>query len=193
MVNPQPLFLESGEPAGVWYCDTCRNVKSQEEHARSCCEVKLCPKCDKVMEPYRIARCSDCHRKDQDAKEAKRLEEAELVEYDGKTWLYDIHQRGNDGYFATLDDLIDHLASEECEPEDWPEFVHLCTPSHIKVSISDIFEQLECEGYDEMTEHAEGGNELRAAIDKFNEINHETFTVWYPDTTKKIAVPKEES
>lgn len=189
-MKTQELFNADGKSANVWYCGECRVVHKEKTKADKCCEPWLCKTCGKDAGQYRI-KCSACTRAEYDQRDRERLEEAAIVEdYDG--WVFALEGYGNqDGYFPSVEELID--CYWDAGDAGFPSHVFACKSRVLKADVCDVLEQLDCNGYEEMTEHACGIEDLSKAIDTFNEANKEVFTVWEADYTRKVAVPRPES
>lgn len=183
-MNAEKLFTENGKFAGVYYCGKCNIVHRGKVAADECCKDWRCKRCNVECDKFRTL-CKDCWHLDRNEKDAAVMEKAELVEgYNG--FVHSLKLAGpQDGYFPDLDELIEYCETHDIEP---PEFVHCCKPTVLCVHVSDILERLEDNGYEEMTEHAVGVDELRDAVAAFNEANRQTFTVWNVDYTRKVAV-----
>lgn len=183
-MKPQQLFLASGKSAGVWYCESCHLVKRTEKEAEECCQPRHCDTCGCEVDRFRIT-CGDCQRQNVLQRDLDALEKAELVkEWVGWVWHPEMsgHQ---DGYFRDAEELLDQC---DLEDEDVPEYAFCCKMRQLKVHIEDILQRLDDNGWEEMTEHAEGVEELQAAIDKFNELNKETFVIWEADYKRKVRL-----
>lgn len=100
------------------------------------CQDKLCT-CGGVLKTgYSI--CSACWQKKQDAKELKRFEVAEkLTEYDGPVYWEDREGSLGDGYFISLDEVLDY-----CEDNDFPKpaYVWACNPVELSINVENILE-----------------------------------------------------
>lgn len=189
-MNAVELFHQDGRSAGVYYCGRCRIVRKTVEQAESCCQPRHCEKCgNEIDEQYRSV-CEDCRHEERMQKETERLAKAELVEYEGG-WVFSDAIAYNNGYFESMGDLLDHIQDEE--PEQWPEFAYLTSEQPFAIDydrvIEDAESQLEWDS-DWGEPSYTGEDELRAAIEKFNEANKSIKTYW-PDYGRKVKVPRE--
>lgn len=109
------------------------------------------------------ARCLEAG---QTAKDAERFAKAKKVDsWDGGVFY-------GDEYFASMDDVIDHLASNG---DEWPEFVWAAAPKRVitDLRVSEVVEgDISDRGWEDMdTSDLDGVDELQAALDKFVEAN----------------------
>lgn len=184
-MNAQELFLASGRSAGVWFCEQCRTVQKSRELADKCCTPNKCRHCGNDCEKYWTA-CKNCLDADSVEKERQRFEKAEKVrEFDGMVFLEGFGFQN--GYFDSVADFIDWWEGEHGDDVKMPEYVWACTsrPS-CRIDLDRVIEDATQDAHDEYDpEKLTGVDELRAAIDRFNEVNKADKT-WTPDF--KIAV-----
>jgi hypothetical protein len=117
-----------------------------------------------------------------------KLEQAPLDEsYDG--WIYADGCGYNEGYFSSMDDLLDYLA--DTDRDSRPTRVWRCkeVPFH-GPSIERIIEAISDAGFEGIEERLAGVDELQAALDKFNEVNAGLIS-YEPDHTFAVPVPAE--
>ena len=187
-----PIKLTGTKPDGtevsIWACGKCGYVRNGEENAKNCC---TCSTCGKELKHGAFGDCDDCRRRKWAEREAERIDKAEKLEtWDG--WVfYDGAANGNDGYFESLDDLIDWLEGEGIKPENWPEYVFCCKVVPFPaVDLDDIVDRIMDElpeGYER--EHLVGLDLLEEAINDFNESNKHLIS-YKPDYTKVVRVKK---
>lgn len=183
-MKPQELFLANGKSAGVWYCDSCHLVKRTQEEAEQCCQPRHCDSCGCEVDRFRIT-CGDCQRQKVLQRDLDALEKAELVEgWDGWVWHPEMVSR-NDGYFQCPDDLLDYC---DMEGVPIPEYAFCCKPRQLWAAMEDLLHQLDSEGWEDMIESAAGLDQLEKAIDEFNELNKDTFTIWEADYKRKVRL-----
>lgn len=182
------LFHKDGRSAGVYVCEGCRTVAPSKEAAEQCsnCRLYKCDKCGADCDKH-WTRCKSCRDKDDAEKEAKRFADAEkLTSWDG--WVY-CEGTGDDGFSTSLQELLD-----ECENEgvEIPDYVWACEANYfVKATVSDITAWLEGEAYADWDPSTLNGlDELKAALDKFNEANAEVCS-YAPDYTRAVIIPKE--
>lgn len=189
-MNTEQLFLENGEPTGVYFCSKCRTVYRSESQAEDCCLCLTCRKalrvsyytvcdaCKQVMELEQERKHEDAIRKIFDAAE-------EVTEFEHLWW--------NDRMYSGIDEILD-----DCEDGVVPEFVHPMKPEHfegfvLQRLIDDYNENIliDDDAFD-VSEHLSGLDELNAAFDEFNQKNENVVICWFEDNKKKVRVkPKE--
>lgn len=166
-MNAQELFLKDGISAHVWYCSECKRVDNKN-HAEECCKKKIC-KCGQEIEESYYLLCKPCRRIEDLKKEDERFQNAEKVtSWDGPVYL---DGYWNEGYAANINDLMDYLR----DGEEAPKYVWTC--HSIPVYNLDLDDILEREEMDHIWEYfdrsfdTKGINDLKKAIDKFNDQN----------------------
>lgn len=189
-MKPQELFLAGGKSAGVWYCDKCHLVKRTKEEAEQCCRPRHCDSCGCEVDRF-ITTCGVCQRQKVLQRDLDALEKAELVEdWDGWVW-HPMILGYHDGYCSSPDEMRDYIADldeDEAVEAKHVEFAFCCKSRQLKADLEDLLQHLDDEGWEEMTEHASGIEDLEAAIDKFNDRNKDTFTVWEVDMKRKVRL-----
>lgn len=196
------LFTEAGTATRVWVCGKCHHLRGGSaeradgrEEAESCCRPKCCPDCGAELPPLRSGwiRCSSCQGKRDQAQTLARQAAAETVaDWDG--WVYWDGHGTNDGFFESLDELLDWHADEVDDHEDaapLPEFVFCCrTIPFRKVDVGDIKERCVEDSFDGAEAQLQGLTELAAALEAFNAAN--VLLVSYePDWKRVVRVPLE--
>lgn len=173
-------------PTGIFYCGNCKVVHRTKDLADGCC---LCSGCKEKPCAKNSHLCMECRtvwqaemNEKQRQKEAKVLDDAELVIDAGPVWY-------NDHYYSDVGDLEESL---ECDGSELPEFVHLMKPvKFTKFSPEELFdnynENIMCEDLD-IRDKLCGMASLKKAFDEFNEDNEGTTIFWEEDSTKKVKV-----
>ena len=182
---------KTGKPCGVFVCGVC-NLVTHEDLVEKCC--KPC-ECGKPSRNRFECRCSDCADKDHQERMNKRLEEAELVEWDGSSMIlceeYDGHR---DGWFDSPDDLLDYLADEELE--DIPEFAFVGKKVVKELDLDFALEQMTEDTYEdaEVCATREDMTRLQEAVAMFNAKYAVTYFEPFYKTKVRIrpAAPDEE-
>lgn len=178
------LFLEDSKPAGVFFCGQCRLVYNEKVKAEKCCAPYKCEDCGKECQKYWTV-CEYCRQAREQKREQERFEKAEKVT-DWGGWIYADGMGFHDGYFESLADLEDYLNDEESER---PEYVWATKENHfVEADISDITERVMDGAYDGFeVEYLKGLDDLKAAIEKFNEANREIVS-YSPDYSKAVLI-----
>lgn len=102
----------TGNPCGVYVCGVCNKVVPKVA-ANNCC--KPCA-CGKPARNRHESRCEDCCDAIHATNMTKRLEDAELIKWDGEAMIFSEDVMGYfDGWFASPDDLREYLYDEEIE------------------------------------------------------------------------------
>lgn len=104
--------------AKAWACGWCRRICVDLADAERCCTCMYCGDPHSTEKPLYGAAHQDCRTAHYAACDAKRLEEAEIVEdYAGPVYV-------GDTYYTTAEEAIEALESDDA---DVPEFAHCCT------------------------------------------------------------------
>jgi len=190
-MNATELFVKEGKSAGIYFCGQCRCVARTQEEAERCCKPYACDKCGKEILRYHT-RCNDCDNTERARIERERFDKAEkLTEWIG--WVYCEGLGFRDGFFESITELFDALADEESGlPEyvwTWPEYVWTCTPDRfVHADVSDITDRMADQAYEDWDPaDLNGLEELKAALDKFNEANKDAIS-YSPDYTKAVLL-----
>jgi hypothetical protein len=154
--------------------------------AEGCCQNKnKCRECGKQSGSWLV--CDECRRKREDAKEVERFEKAEkLTKWDG--WVYLEGYGCRNGYFESVDDFLDWCA---CEDDNLPEYIWTCKPNHfVHADVSDITGRMD-DAFEDFDPDCDlhGMEELRVAIEKFNEANKDV-VAYEPDYTKAVLIAR---
>lgn len=183
-MNAIELYHKDGKATGVFYCVKCRCVSRDKVSADKCCEPMKCDMCGCDVPQYH-SRCSTCWQLATDQKERERFEKAEKVtEWSGPVFCEGVGY--NEGFAGCIEDLLDDV-----EPEDMPEYVWTCLsrPS-CELDYDSIIENATSDAHEEFDPGIlDGAEELKAAIEKFNEQN-KGYVSWEPDFTKALLIQK---
>lgn len=182
-MNATELFHKDGRTAAVWYCDKCRLVKRTEQEAAQCCLPNICV-CGKECRNYYTV-CDACLALKRERREQERFEKAEKVtQWDG--WVFLDGYGYNNGYAETIEEMMDYFDDEGLER---PKYVWACHAiPFAKASYGDIEERICENAYEDFEpENLKGREELKAAIQNFNELN-KNIVSYTPDYTKAILI-----
>ena len=187
-MNPIELLMPGGKPSGVFACEKCGTVNNSHSMASRCCNWK-CDQCGKDV-TRGLTKCSQCTDEALRKRMLERLDAAEEVK-DWDSWVYSEDFTGhNDGWFTSLDDLIDYVGDlDEDERGDLPDFVFCSKTDVRKVDLDHAIERACEDGYEDM---GVGGfwleKETQEAIDRFNKANEAALTVFEVDYKRKVRV-----
>lgn len=182
-MNPIQLFHQNGKATGIYYCEKCRIVHRELSMAEKCCAPVTCSSCGSTDVSKYHTKCDACENKERAQREADRFEKAEkLTVWDGP--VYSDGHGYHEGYFATIDDFEDWLATDEnfdgTELER-PEYVWACTSAPFCVlDIDRIIEDAAQEAFDDWDGDTAGYDELKKSIEVFNEANKHLIA-WTPN------------
>ena len=179
-MNATELFHKDGKPAGLFYCEKCRMMAQNRETAEQCCQNYKCSVCGRDTGERHWLICEECRRADDARKEREHFEKAEkLHSCDGPVWH-------GDEFYQDLETMLDMLDGDPLPKYVWASnenhFVHAC--------VEDITGCMEGDAYEDWDpETLNGLDELKVALDKFNEANKEVVS-YTPDYTKAVMVEK---
>ena len=157
--------------------------------AERCCLNAVCA-CGKDTGEKYLTRCRECRDKFEAAKEAERFEKAvKLTEWDG--WVFCEGCGYQDGFFPSLSDFDDWLEDIEEEGLAPIKYVWACKPIHfVHASLDNVVDSVIDQAYEDFdTDDLSGLDELKAAIQKFNEANKDCVS-YEPDYSKVILLEK---
>ena len=173
----------SGKPCGVFVCGKC-NLVTPKDLVDKCC--KPC-ECGKPAQNRFGDKCGDCQKIDYRNRMAKRLEEAELVEWDGESMIFSEEVQGyRDGWFYSPEDIMDYFADEGLESK--PEYAFLGRKVVKGLDIDRAIEEMTEDTYDGAELHVtdDDWRALLAAVDAFNAKYQVVY--FEHDYTKKVRV-----
>jgi hypothetical protein len=185
-MNAIELYHQDGKSAGIYYCEKCRIVARTKEQAEECCSPRKC-KCGTICEKGYF-QCRPCIEKEREDREKARFEKAEKVtSWDG--WVYCDGLGWNNNFSENLDSFLELCEYEEC---DIPEYVWACNKIHFcNFDIDNELQRISENSYEDFDyESFKGIEELKAAINHFNEINY-NLVMYEPDYTKAVLIPKQ--
>jgi hypothetical protein len=174
----------TNKPCGVWVCGECNLVTSKDVVDRCC---KPCD-CGKPSRNRFECKCGDCVNADYAKRMAKKLDDAELVDWDGESMIFTEDVSGSqDGWFGSPDDLADYIADEE--EIDKPEFAFLGRKVTRELDIAGAIEQMTDDTYEDAELHIgdDDWKALLAAVDAFNAKYKVTY--YEHDYKKKVRIP----
>ncbi len=121
-VKPPIEFVSDCSPKldSFWRCGTCFQQCPTKETAIACCAPKLCADCSTPVHktPFFIARCALCKYRSDYARTKALFDKAIKVtpdEYTGEM----ICLEGDDTYFHSYEDMLDHYESRDQAPPDY--------------------------------------------------------------------------
>ncbi len=188
-MNATELFHKDGRSAGVHYCAKCLITHRTHEVAEQCCAPYKCSTCG-VECGGSWLKCDACRNKEDQDREAQRFANAEKVSFADYAGPVFLEGTGNEGFHAEAEDLLDDLDDEE---QERPAYAWACNSFPIvNITPSDIIDSLEGEAYDDWDpECLEGLDDLKIALDKFNEANAKQER-WEVDYKRAVLLPKAE-
>jgi hypothetical protein len=157
-------------PTKAWACGECGSIFSSDSSAAICCKQNYC-ECGTKLETYQ-SRCSTCCDID-------RFNRAEIIEWDGESYLYD---ENTDHYYADFDELFDY------EEDDPPEFLYACKPHKWRgVDFEDCVQQSLEDHYEDAIDHIKGLAEMALTVKEW--CKKQDIVSWSPDYGRKVRVP----
>jgi hypothetical protein len=187
-MNATELFHADGKSAGIFYCAKCRLVKPGKEQAEECCKPDLCNHCGKETGRKYFKICDTCERVQQIMRDDDRYAAAEKIP--AAEWSGPVYAEGigcNEGYFKSVFDLLDWISTEEDGDDNvrvWAcDERQTCFLDYDRI-IEDATQEAH-EGFD--PDDLNGADELKKAIEIFNEANKKTVT-WEPNYKKTILL-----
>lgn len=174
-----------GLPAISRYmCDECKSFHTSPDLAELCCD-QSCRHCGKPLPPGKINdavrnifwACDECLEKERYSLVLSRLRKAEVVQQPSTSWVYSDDLPG--GYINlsdyenmgwTLAEIVEDVCRNAVKPVEMPSYVYDCdAESWSGLNLSSILEDAMQEWFDDAQSFIEGGEELEAAIARFNE------------------------
>lgn len=164
----------------AYQCGKCnKKAYFDRQLAEDCCKPRYCEDCGKELDPkwYRTV-CEPCHITRLFSKAEK------LTEWDG--WVYREGYGYNDGYFSSVDELLQYC---EDEGEDPPEWVFVCSETKHELDTDNILENMLDDAYEGARDHLVDEKELYDFIEAWNKKQY--VTSYYPDYKKVLIIEKE--
>jgi hypothetical protein len=180
-MNAKELFFADHKPAGVFSCGKCGVIARDPITADECCKPHICPYCHKEVEDKHRTAHESCIYK-------ARIEKAEKLEsWEG--WVYLEGYGYKEGYFESMEDLLEYLDEEEKETDPRPEWAFVCKTIPFKgPALNSIIESCCEEMYEDAEESLSGLGELEAAIREFSEANKRMVS-YCPDYKRVARIP----
>ena len=192
-MNATELYHKDGKSTGVFYCSKCRLVRREQQHAEQCCGVRHCHTCPAEAADGRIY-CAPCQLIHEMAREAARYDKAEKVtSWDG--WVYREDCGYQDGYFNSVAEYLDWIAESDEEAADngdtepaMPDYVWTCSENRFcQLDYDSIIENATQDAYEDWNTEVNGADDLKAAIEKFNEANKELIS-YHPNYKRALIL-----
>lgn len=185
-MNAQELFLKGGKSVGVFFCGECRNVRPSQELAEQCCQNYKCRHCQADTGGRTSLICDACWKIERAEEERGRFEKSEkLTAWDG--WVFCDSVAHTTGYFKNIAELL-----ERCTDGVVPEYAWTCTETQfVQAHVSDIIGGMEGDAPEDFDfADLDGLDELKAALQKFNEVNAGKIC-FMPDYKRSVLIPKQ--
>jgi hypothetical protein len=175
------LFKADGAATGIWACGKCKFIvhgydEPAKGRAEECCTPGKCRECgrEKQEADKLYSLCRLCREKERELRYLEQMAAAEKLDtWDG--WVYWEGFGSKDGFFYSLNDLLEWHADERHFRSDCPvlpEFVFCCKPiPFCKADIEDIIERCTEDSFEDAADQIEGRKELEAALEAFNAAN----------------------
>ena len=193
------LLFPDGKPSKFAVCNECGKLNlydtpSNIAFSENCCHCEKCGTNMKGEAKWHGRWCSACYAEHKAEKDAQRYEVAEKIQaadWNGPV-LLDGAGNENEGYFASLDELMEWLMENlhgnmSVNPFNMPTYCQPCdTESFVTVDMSQIMEHIAEEGYEECTAHLNGVEQLKAAIAVFEKENEGM--VVYKERSKQVVI-----
>jgi hypothetical protein len=194
-MNAVQFLLADGRQSGVWYCTKCMKTKASmnREMAERCCVPIDCDYCGKPIDKdagHYTATHHGCSHLRQAEREATAIAKAEKLD-DWNEWVFLDGIGPQDGYFDSLESLVDYLVENEDEDDqrDWPEWVFTCkSRAFVAVDADHIIENIGEDSYEDWDAEIKGEDEFRAACKAFNESNNNQL-IYNVDRRRVVKMP----
>lgn len=182
------LDLKEGEMR----CPKCKGLRFFYVEENGKAHIEACRECH----TGKLYVCKYCHKANKtdycsckEAREARdnaRFEKAEKLtpdQYDG--WVYFDGMGYNEGYFESLNALIEHCEDEGIEAPGW---VYCCTEMSHKLYIDSAIERMLDDAFEDARDHLVDEKELYDFVDKWNA--KQTVTSYYPNYKRVVVLRK---
>lgn len=162
----------------AYQCGVCKNTYLDKESAEKCCTPKFCEDCGVELKPwwYRTI-CKPCHEK----RQFNNAEKLTPEQWDG--WVQRDGYGYNEGYFESLDDLLEYCKDEDIKPPNW---VFCCELVEHKLDIDDAIETMLEEAHEDARDYLINEDELRQFIEEWNA--KQKVATYYPDYSRVVVL-----
>jgi len=180
-MNATELYLADGRHTGVYYCEQCKVTHHTKEFAEVCCNPAKCV-CGADCSQYRT-KCNACIDLELKEKEKARFVAAEKV----TDWNGPVFDESTDEYYSSVCDFIEQNDDYECK------YLWTCFSTPVcSLDYDTIIENATDEAYEDFEPGClDGDEELKAALEKFNEIN-KSHVSWFPNYKLAVLLPVRE-
>lgn len=162
----------------AYQCGECKKVYLDRRMAEQCCLHKYCEDCGCEL-PSRWYKfvCKSC--------DLKRLyDKAEKLTPDQwDDWVQRDGYGYNDGFFESVDDLLEYCKDTGSEPPDW---VFCCKGIRHQLDADQILDNMLDDAYDDAPDQIVDEDSLRDFIKAWNA--KQIVSTYYPDYTKVVVL-----
>jgi hypothetical protein len=178
--------------SGVWHCGECLTVwgdrykagaATVQEAAEACCKPSRCP-CGKECDRGWL-KCDECQNRERWEKTQKAIAAATKVEsWDG--WVSDPYGGGHsDGYFESLQAMVEWYEDRDEPDEEMPAFAFLTTEIPFSVDLGGAIENALEEHYEDARDDLNGEADMIKAVNEW--AAKQTVKSYQEDRTRAIA------
>lgn len=158
----------------AYECGVCKKAYFDKRTTENCCKPYHCEDCGVETRRYWTV-CDSCITK-------RKYEKVEkLTKWDG--WVYWEGHGCNDGYFSSLDELLEYCYDNEI---DQPKWVFVCKKKDHKLNLSHAIDDMLDDAYDGAADRLVDVGELEDFIDRWND--KQDITTYYPDWSKVLLL-----
>lgn len=162
----------------TYRCGVCKFTYLDRKLAEECCAQKFCEDCGKELRPrWHSNICEPC-RIERLFTKAKKLTPEQ---WDG--WVQKDGYGYNEGYFESVDDLLECCKDEGIEPPDW---VFCCGSIDHKLDADNILDDMLVDAYEDAREALVDEEELYQFIEAWNA--KQKVATYYLDYTKVVVL-----
>ena len=191
-MNGFKLYRQTDEgykPVGLWCCDCCGRLHSEQSYADQCCIPRLC-KCGKPTDNQYIGQCCDCRDRAFQEKCAlesrQRIDKSERCDPDLNTsgvWYDD----DSDTYhYDGLGDAVHYNFEYGSGSGDPPEVLYFCHQHGLKLDAASILQNAEENAGIEDSNWRLDGESLQKVLDAWV-AEHASHIGWYtPDYRRSV-------
>lgn len=159
----------------IGYIENCRVCHTGKlyicEHCKETNKTNCC-NCNAVRE-IRTKKAMDAHY--------EKAEKLTSEQYDG--WVYAEGYGYQEGYFESVDDLIDHCEGEEIPVPDW---VYCCKDVRHKIDVDSAIEYMLDDAFEDARDYLVDEEELYDFVDKWNA--KQKVKSYYPDCKRVVIL-----